>query len=74
MLVFQVLMLVYSPCFIHEHLGKLVPGLKWLNRVEIRVEDKKVASSYVPKKTGPTFNELLSIIHLISPSFMKAQV
>ena len=43
------------------HLGKLVPGLKWLNRVEIRVEDKKVASSYVPKKTGPTFNELLSI-------------
>ena len=29
--------------------------------VEIRVEGKKVASSYVPKRTGPTFNELLSI-------------
>ena len=24
------------------HLGKLVPGLKWLNRVEIRVEGKKL--------------------------------
>ena len=43
------------------HLGKLIPGLKWLNRVEIRVDDKKAISEHVSKKTGPTFNEMLSL-------------
>ena len=43
------------------HLGKLVPGLKWLNRIEVRVDDKKAISKHVSKTTGPTFNETLSV-------------
>jgi hypothetical protein len=42
-------------------LGNVTPILRWLNRIEIRINGKKRHTSYVPKKTGPTFNELLSI-------------
>jgi len=46
---------------IRGNLGNYVPGLHWMNRVKLKVEDLSVYSKYVRKTTGPAWNELLTM-------------
>ena len=43
------------------NLGNMTPLLRWLNRVEVSIDKKKRYTNYAPKKTGPTFNEVVTI-------------
>ena len=41
--------------------GNYVPGLQWMNRVCMRVQDNSVYTNYVLKTSGPIWGELISL-------------